>query len=561
MQHQEAEQPPRRQAWEEEEEEEEEKVEEEERVIFLRSAFPSECVLACISFLSVHECSLCFGLTGNKKLYDWYLQHESLVFRIFLLRDVSTVQQLPQSCFAGACDCLCISSAIIGASAISGGRVVSSERRLYQALRPFSTKCIFGYYRVVPPLHERGSSYMPFLSRGGLVLLRRSPSRLIIESVQPTGQRVVKSVLAFDAEQERLCDMVVHSQRRPDPVVATPTGGLIISNDILPNLHLEPLNTLVEVTSQEYLENDLLTSLTGLYTAAYGGHGLEIIEVSLVEAATAAARSVVVRPQQGFLADVAEMFGLDNDAEEEDNQGESQEYPLQLQGLKIVGDPNVPANQLTFCVNGSVVMDHAQALLEDPRPVAMMAPSLALLAALQADGEIQEPQQQHEHQQQQQQLNVEIVDFTARLDKIGLWLGGYGQINMNPSHWQPKWVAVNLIVYKKPLSTGARFSLIWADEGNAVRHGMEFYPTPTVNRRKQQNLDDSLLRWAPAPSAEAIASVRADVAALSALIANAAAHIEEDDEPSEDLYDDDDEDGDEDEDGDFFFDAQEPPPP
>jgi hypothetical protein len=120
---------------------------------------------------------------------------------------------------------------------------------------------------------------------------------------------------------------------------------------------------------------------------------------------------------------------------------------IQLQGLKITGDPNVPANKLSFCINLTDRVNVNEIFLEDDRPVVIF-PSTGPI----------------------------VIDLESRIPHMGIWARGYGQINRNPPIWQPEWVSCAIITYRQPLSENqTQFTILWKDEGSFYRHAMDFH--------------------------------------------------------------------------------------
>lgn len=161
--------------------------------------------------------------------------------------------------------------------------------------------------------------------------------------------------------------------------------------------------------------------LEGLWQAAYGPHGVEVVWVVCRDAP---------RIRVGRSSDHGK-----------------------LEGLKITGDPNVPAGNLTFEVwaqypflgrydgleeeelfNGQII--------EINRPIVMHAAGQMVL-----------------------------VDLEERL--VAARYFGRGQINADPSRWSPEWEEVQLLVYDGDLPV---FSILWSDLGSPYRLMMDFTP-------------------------------------------------------------------------------------
>lgn len=160
---------------------------------------------------------------------------------------------------------------------------------------------------------------------------------------------------------------------------------------------------------------DRYDSCLGYFCAVYGSHGTEVLHISIH---TSQSSHYVENDQFG---------------------------EIQLQGLKLTGDPNVPAGNLSFCVNVADTCDIDLEIQRDRRP-------LVLFDAL---------------------GNVALMEIRSRRASIKSWTKGFGQINRDPSNWAPEWVGCNLIVYDQ-IENGAAFIIMWDDESEAFRHAMEF---------------------------------------------------------------------------------------
>ena len=120
-----------------------------------------------------------------------------------------------------------------------------------------------------------------------------------------------------------------------------------------------------------------------------------------------------------------------------------------IEGLKITGDPNVPAGQLSFFVEVSdtnASSDFRTSLTIDERP----------LISFDITG-------------------VNEVMMTDRINNIRSAYRGKGQINRLPGVWLSEWVDLTLMYYHNTTLYGA-FSILWDDEGQDYRHVMDFKP-------------------------------------------------------------------------------------
>lgn len=124
------------------------------------------------------------------------------------------------------------------------------------------------------------------------------------------------------------------------------------------------------------------------------------------------------------------------------------------EGLKITGDPNVPAGKWSFRVDLDRPCDMAEAIASDPRPIYTMT----------ASGPIQHVL-----------LDLEEEMQAGRLHGI---YPGQGQINRVPLTWNPETVGVDLVAWKENARRRLTFGLVWHDDDHAVRHCITFYPVP-----------------------------------------------------------------------------------
>ncbi len=173
----------------------------------------------------------------------------------------------------------------------------------------------------------------------------------------------------------------------------------------------------------------------GLYYAIYGSHGLEILQLDRIEGTT------------------------------------------QYRALKLTGDPNVPANQISFrfdCNPDNCRPGPYDSHRDDPFPTAT-GPRPIL--CFEIDGIIP---------------NMEVQ--LERRPVCTVISNAQGQINRNPRVWQPEWIQATIVMYDYGLDVGssvensarsvenrldeserAVFSVIFEDEGEDYRHVMDFH--------------------------------------------------------------------------------------
>jgi len=166
-----------------------------------------------------------------------------------------------------------------------------------------------------------------------------------------------------------------------------------------------------------------LKDCLGLVTAPYGSHGLELLHVSLQ------------RTGETFSPDEHPLI----------------DQPLRLEGLKIIGDRNVSAAQLSFVVDLSNAIDITQFLEADSRAIVIFPIS----------------------------SGATYVNLNMRRIQIAGIFRGIGQICYTPGHWDPEWVGLHLLVYSAPLQpSGALFSILWDDMDSSLRHMIDFTSCP-----------------------------------------------------------------------------------
>lgn len=163
-------------------------------------------------------------------------------------------------------------------------------------------------------------------------------------------------------------------------------------------------------------------SCLGFCTGVYGPHGREILYLSIKEAASS----------------------VHGDSAAENTSR------LELSALKITGDPNVPAGNLSFVINLSERMNIAEEMERDERLIVVFGEFFGG-----NDHAVLAPQH--------------------RLPSLAAWYRGKGQINRFPGSWHPEWVDCSLWVYAQPLAPmGVRCTVVWDDIAEGFRHAIDF---------------------------------------------------------------------------------------
>ena len=308
-------------------------------------------------------------------------------------------------------------------------------------------------------------------SCGGLVCIRLNTLRgysekvITIEVMEASGECVSSMKIRYSQHYERLLcylhgnDEALFSlefSNRGD-IELKPlhqNAGTNIPNNSyylqqLPNKFLPMKKKDVDLTfyRSNVLEN--IDRITGLFVAPFGSHGLELLHISLVE-------------NEGRIS------------EDSTSMGDEEPYYV-IDGLKITGDPNVPAAQLSFTVDVTHSYEFQTWIVSDRRPIIFFSNNGVIDATLMSE----------------RQTNIRAA------------YRGKGQINRQTDVWDPEWVDLTLVVYTDPaVSNGATFSIVWDDIGEAYRHLMDFLPFsgrqyPTIDpplKWSSTNFDDFTVR-------------------------------------------------------------------
>lgn len=292
---------------------------------------------------------------------------------------------------------------------------------LYIAFRRLSFPLI-GWFRLVPLYHGCGQH------DGGLFCVLPCERRLWLLRLGLDDNDMNdhnKAIIIYVEEMKKLVCVPPHGVGRSlfvaaDRMVLLDSYGAV-DTQLLPLPHRLDAGMFDD---QHYLSiARKVESCLGLFSAPYGSHGIEILHLSL----RGGSQQHIMSPPLVEGVD----FG-----------------PLQLYGLKITGDSNVPAGQLSFIINLLSPVDVSEEVLaEDERPVFMFSPPHDAIR----------------------------ISLVQRRPYIKSWMRGYGQINRNPSVWRPEWVGCKCIFYHTPPpSTFASFTIVWDDESESFRHAMDF---------------------------------------------------------------------------------------
>jgi len=109
-----------------------------------------------------------------------------------------------------------------------------------------------------------------------------------------------------------------------------------------------------------------------------------------------------------------------------------------LIGRKVTGDPNVPANQVSFTAN-----------LMDVQDIESLLDGNAMVVGIPLSGPV-------------------VVNLAAR--SVDTVLDGLGQINRHPGTWAPEWVAASILTYKDRRD---KLSVLWRELDAHWQHIMD----------------------------------------------------------------------------------------
>jgi hypothetical protein len=170
----------------------------------------------------------------------------------------------------------------------------------------------------------------------------------------------------------------------------------------------------------DLLQNNFVFNNLGLYVGQYGSHGKEILHLSVHNSfSTQFLHDVNYNyyDHNNYSNTINNIFNNNNNNL---NNKLSQFGKLQLHGLKISGDVNVPASKLSFIIDLENIVDIQRAVQEDNRPIVMF----------------------------QENLQPTLVSIENKFPNMVLWAKGYGQINRNKNVWCPEWVKCSFILFK-----------------------------------------------------------------------------------------------------------------
>jgi hypothetical protein len=309
--------------------------------------------------------------------------------------------------------------------------VFPTYKTLYTSFR-FLTTNLTGFFRLMPPFQQMN---------GGLCAARIVNDDFIVQCINSNGF-VISNDLTFKIKystdfQKLICTtlgsnfkMFSFSINKNNAfifieIMINYTNGTYKLNTI-PTLVLKQLPASYSPESLQFhrifdlLQNNFVFNNLGLYVGQYGSHGKEILHLSVHNSFS-----------NQFLHDVNYNYydhnnysntinNIFNNNNNNLNNKLSQFGKLQLHGLKISGDVNVPASKLSFIIDLENIVDIQRAVQEDNRPIVMF----------------------------QENLQPTLVSIENKFPNMVLWAKGYGQINRNKNVWCPEWVKCSFILFK-----------------------------------------------------------------------------------------------------------------
>jgi hypothetical protein len=320
-----------------------------------------------------------------------------------------------------------------------------TSKSLYLCMQS-AKRSLIGWYMIVPSQEENSSSGNNNQSCGGLVCIQLNTfhgQRVVtLEVIEASGECIStmkirysndhkKLICYLDDEDDGLFSFEFGPRGEIELQCLPDKNEMSYNNNDKSNYFLQPLPQNFQRSKRKDSDyssnrNEVLNDIgriAGLFTAPYGSHGNELLHISLTE-------------NEGRIS--------------EDNSDVNDDEPYYVvDGLKVTGDPNVPAAQLSFTVDVTNSREFYSWIVSDRRPIIFFS-------------------------------NNGVVDATLmseRQTNIRAAYRGKGQINRLPDVWDPEWVDLTLVIYNDPTtSNGATFSIVWDDIGEPYRHLMDFLP-------------------------------------------------------------------------------------
>ena len=320
---------------------------------------------------------------------------------------------------------------------------IPDPKSLFVCLHKAKTSLI-GWYMILPS-NKSSPSDNNNQSCGGLVCLRlntlsgHSQKVITLEVIEASGECISSMKIKYSHQHRKLVCYINENEDGLFFMEFSRRGHIELrplykSNECVESKSsytLQPLPANFQPSKRRDLNYssarqnvlEIAGRISGLFVAPFGSHGHELLHISLVE-------------NEGRVS-------------EESTQSSEEEPYYVIDGLKVTGDPNVPAAQLSFTVDVTHTHEFHSWIINDRRPIIFFS-------------------------------NNGVVDATLmseRQNNIRAAYRGKGQINRLANVWDPEWVDLTLVIYVDPsVSNGATFSIVWDDIGEAYRHLMDFLP-------------------------------------------------------------------------------------
>lgn len=249
-------------------------------------------------------------------------------------------------------------------------------------------------------------------TEGGLVLKGR-----MVEQKIEVDWCAHKAISGYEDALIPCFDMTLQQDEMVD-------GETIFIHQSLHALPLEPPSLLLPEGARQVLEG-----LRGFWVGTYGSHGREIIQVRFTTTAAATGGSSTIATAA---------------APEAPSAAAPAAAAVIMEGLKITGDANVPANEWSFRVDvSSGPVDLAEALTADTRPVYTLNTHMGPMPRL-------------------------LSQEARRIHSV---YRGKGQINMVPGIWAPQEVGVDVVVlHPEENEKNGGIWVVWHDVEHTSRH-------------------------------------------------------------------------------------------
>lgn len=245
---------------------------------------------------------------------------------------------------------------------------------------------LLGYW-VCPPKISAGSTY-PIQREfcGRLYRVYFIMSKFYLVCLNSSCYAISTPLMFLYNETSRNLELFNGDEGNPIPIKVDDHHQLRLYDEDTSFYRLPP------VSPSSSSENEL-SHILGMHYAHYGPHGRELLWISrhnnLLDS-----EGIYPLPSADLLDPTAE----------------------HIRGMKLVGDPNVPGWQLSFFADLTASCSLEEIMEVENRPI---------------------------------YSTFGIIDLNARSRHVLHWFRGYGQINYVQGVWNPRWVGISFIVYRK----------------------------------------------------------------------------------------------------------------